>query len=117
LGSDSGNPQTGNEANSSPIAQGNGPGDGAETSYEQIYAPNLLGVEGGLQVNLPSSGENNGEVIGQGPTTPSDPGTSLVPYSEVFSQYEQINNQAMDNNEVPSQFTEIIRDYFSSLKP
>jgi hypothetical protein len=116
-GPDSGTPQTGNEASGSPITQGNGPGDGGETSYEQIYAPTLLGGEGGPQVNLPSSGENNGEVIGQGPTTPGDPGTSLVPYSEVFSQYEQINNQAMENNEVPSQFTQIIRKYFNSLKP
>ena len=113
----SGNPQTGNEANSSAIAQDNGPGDGGETAYEQIYAPTLLGGEGGPQVNLPPSGENNGEVIGEGPTTPGDPGTSLVPYSEVYSQYEQINNQAMENNEVPSQFTEIIRNYFDSLKP
>jgi hypothetical protein len=116
-GSDSGNPQTGNEANSSPIGGDNGPGDGGETAYEQIYAPTLLGGEGGPEVNLPSSGENNGEVMGQGPTTPGDPGKSLVPYSEVYSQYEQINNQAIENNEVPSQFTEIIRNYFNSLKP
>ena len=116
-GPDSGNPQTGTEAGSSPIDQNNGPGDGGETAYEQIYAPTLLGGEDGPQVDLPPSGENNGEVIGQGPTTPGDPGESLVPYSEVYSQYEQINNQAMENNQVPSQFTEIIRNYFNSLKP
>ena len=116
-GPDSGNPQTGDEAGTSPIDQGNGPGDGGETTYEQIYAPTLLGGENGPQVNLPSSGENNGEVIGQGPTTPGNPGESLVPYSEVYSQYEQVNNQAMENHEVPSQFTEIIRNYFDSLKP
>jgi hypothetical protein len=116
-GTGSGNPQPGNEAGSSPITQGNGPGDGGETAYEQIYAPTLLGGENGTQVNLPPSGENNGEVIGQGPTTPGSPGESLVPYSEVFSQYEQINHQAMENNEVPPQFTQIIRNYFDSLKP
>jgi hypothetical protein len=116
-GTGSGNPQPGNEAGSSPITQGNGPGDGGETGYEQIYAPTLLGGENGTQVNLPPSGENNGEVIGQGPTTPGSPGESLVPYSEVFSQYEQINHQAMENNEVPPQFTQIIRNYFDSLKP
>jgi hypothetical protein len=116
-GSSEGSEQTGDEAGSSPIPQDNGPGDGGETSYEQIYAPSLLGGEDGPQVNLPPTGEDEGEVIGQGPTTPGDPGTSLVPYSEVYSQYEEINNQAIENNEVPQQFTEIIRNYFDSLKP
>jgi hypothetical protein len=116
-GSSAGSEQTGNEAGSSPIPQDNGPGDGGETSYEQIYAPSLLGGEGGPQVNLPSSGEEGGEVIGQGPTTPGDPGASLVPYSEVYTRYEQINNRAIENNEVPQQFTEIIRNYFDALKP
>jgi len=108
--------QTGNEAGSSPIQQNNGPGDGGETSYEQIYAPTLLGGEGGPQVDLPGTGEG-GEVVGEGPTTPGDPGRSLVPYSEVYSQYEQINNQAIENGEIPAQFTEIIKNYFDSLEP
>ena len=110
-------PQSGSEAGTLPIDQNNGPGDSGETSYEQIYAPALLGGDGGPQVGLPNSGNENGEVVGQGPTTPGDPGTSSVPYNEVYSQYEQINNQAIENGEVPSQFIEIIKNYFDSLKP
>jgi hypothetical protein len=115
-GSGTGESPTGDEAGSSPIPQDNGPGDGGETSYEQIYAPTLLGGESGPQMDLPGS-DDEGEVIGQGPTTPGDPGTSLVPYSEVYSQYEQIKNQAIENGEIPVQFSEIIKDYFDSLKP
>lgn len=115
-GSGTGEGQTGNEAGSSPIQGNNGPGDGGETSYEQIYAPTLLGGEGGPQVDLPGTGEG-GEVIGEGPVTPGDPGRSLVPYSEVYSQYEEINNQAIENGEIPAQFTQIIKNYFDSLKP
>ena len=48
----------------SPIQQNNGPGDGGEASYEQIYAPSRLGGEDGPQVDLPNSGEG-GEVIGE----------------------------------------------------
>jgi hypothetical protein len=84
--------------------------------HEQIPCAGLLGGEDDPRC-LPSSGEDEGEVIGQGPTTPGDPGESLVPYSEVYSRYEEINNQAIENNEVPQQFTEIIRNYFDSLKP
>jgi hypothetical protein len=115
-GAGTGDTPIGNEAGSSPIQQNNGPGDGGETSYEQIYAPTLLGGEGGPQIDLPGS-DNGGEVIGQGPVTPGDPGTSLVPYSEVYSQYEQIKNQAIENGEIPAQFTQIIKNYFDSLKP
>jgi hypothetical protein len=117
VGSDAGDPQTGPEAGTSPIDQNNGAGDGGETSYEEIYAPQLLGGEDGSQVGLPNSSDGSGDVIGQGPTTPGDPGTSTVPYNEVYSQYEQINNQAIENGEVPSQFMDIIKNYFDSLKP
>jgi hypothetical protein len=117
-GSSEGTNPTGSEAGTDPIAQNNGPGDGGESSYEQIYAPQLLGGEGGPQVNLPSStNQNGGEVIGQGPVTPGDQNQSTVPYSEVYSQYQQVNNQAIENGDVPPQFMQIIKNYFDSLKP
>jgi len=116
-GSEAGIGQNGNEAGSDPIAQNNGPGDGGESAYEQIYAPQLLGGDGGEQVNLPSSDQPGGDVIGEGPTTPGDPNASTVPYNEVYSQYEQINNQAIESGDVPPQFFQIIKDYFDSLKP
>ena len=116
-GNESGESQGGNEAGSDPIAQNNGPGDGGESSYEQIYAPQLLGGEGGEQVNLPPSDPNSGEVIGQGPTTPGSPGESTVPYNEVYSQYQQVNNEAIENGSVPPAFIQIVKNYFDSLKP
>jgi hypothetical protein len=116
-GSDAGSsPSAGSEAGSSPIPQNNAPGDGGERAYEQIYAPTLLGGEDGPAVGLPGSGED-GTVIGEGPSTPSEPGESLVPYDQVYSQYEQANRQAIENSEVPVQFMQIIRNYFDSLEP
>ncbi|MEW6402674.1 MAG: hypothetical protein AB1649_12795 [Chloroflexota bacterium] len=109
-------PQTGNESGSAPIPQDNGPGDGGETAYEQIYAPSLIGGEGGPSVGLPDSGED-GTVVGEGPTTPSEPGESLVPYSEVYSQYDQANQHAIESGSVPFEFMQVIRNYFNSLKP
>lgn len=116
-GSGEDSPQTGIESGGDPIAQNNGPGDGGEESYEQIYAPTLLGGDGGPVVGLPDSNNDDGDIIGQGPIAPGEEGTSLVPYNDVFSQYEQVNNQAIDNGEVPSQFLPIIKNYFDSLKP
>ncbi|GAB4504892.1 MAG: hypothetical protein Fur0043_18870 [Anaerolineales bacterium] len=108
--------QLGDEAGSSPIPQNNGPGDGGERAYEPIYAPSLLGGEAGPLVGLPESGEE-GEVIGVGPTAPGQESQSLVPYSEVYAQYEEVNRRALENGQVPLQFMQIIRNYFDALKP
>lgn len=107
--------QAGSEAGSSPIQQNNGAGDGGESAYEQIYAPSLLGGAGSDTLGLPSSGED-GDVVGTSPTNAED-GQSLVPYTEVYSQYNQFNRQAVENGEVPVQFMDIIRNYFDSLQP
>jgi hypothetical protein len=115
-GSESGSPTAGNEAGNTPIDQNNGPGDGGEAAYEQIYAPSLLGGEDGSTVDLPTSGED-GEVIGQGPTDPSQPGQSLVPYNEVYAQYDQFNREAIESGTIPLSFMDIIRNYFDSLEP
>jgi hypothetical protein len=107
--------QTGGEASTSPIPQNNGAGDGGESAYQQIYAPALLGGAGGDTLGVPTSGED-GEVIGTSPTTAED-GQSLVPYTEVYSQYNQFNRQALENGEVPVQFMDVVRNYFGSLQP
>jgi len=107
--------QPGSEANSSPIQQGNSPGDGGESTYQQIYAPSLLGGAGKDTLGLPTSGDE-GDVVGTSPTTAED-GQSLVPYTEVYSQYNQFNRQAIDNGEVPVQFMDVVRNYFGSLQP
>ena len=103
-------------AGSSPIQQGNGPGDGGETNYEKIYAPSLLGGAGGPTVSLPSSGQS-GDTTGQGPAGLSDSGQSLVPYQQVYSQYQQSNQQAIENGSIPFEFMQTIRNYFNSLTP
>lgn len=114
-GSDAGSNPNGSEAGTDPIAQ-TSQSDGGESSYEQIYAPQLLGGEGGQTVELPSSGQG-GDVIGQGPADPGSPGSSTVPYDEVFSQYEQANNEAIESGAVPPLFIQIVKNYFDSLKP
>lgn len=107
--------QSGSEAGSSPIPQNNGAGNGGESAYQKIYAPSLLGGAGGDTLGLPTSGEN-GDVVGTSPTT-AENGQSLVPYTEVYSQYNQFNRQAIENGEVPAQFMDVVRSYFSSLQP
>lgn len=103
------------QAGSSQIPQ-NAAGDGGETPYEKIYAPTSLGGQGGPSVNLPGSGQG-GDTVGQGPSQPPTAGQSLVPYNQVYSQYNQLNNQAIENGSIPFEFVQIIKNYFDSLQP
>lgn len=109
------NSQTGGEAAGLPFAP-NASSDGGERLYEQIHAPTLAGGEGGPEVGLPGTGEG-GELVGVTGTNPSEPGGSQVPYSEVYPQYEEINNQVIESGQIPAQFIQIIRDYFNALEP
>ena len=99
-------------------SQGNGAGNGAGSgSYQQIYAPNLIGGNDGQNVPLPTTGQTGGDVVGTGPTTPGDPGASLVPYQQVYQQYNQLNHQAIENGQIPFEFLQAVRNYFDSLEP
>lgn len=98
--------------------QGNGVGGGAGSgSYQQIYAPGLVGGKDGQTVTLPNSGQTGGDVVGTGPTTPGNPSNSLVPYQNVYQQYDQLNHQAIENGQIPFEFLQAIRNYFDSLEP
>lgn len=98
-------------------SQGSSGGIGGGTGYEQIYAPSLLGGKDGPTVGLPTTGNPDGEVVGTGPTTPGQDSQSLVPYEQVYQQYDQLNQQAIENGQIPFEFLQAIRNYFDSLKP
>ena len=108
---------TGPEAGDSPISQDNGPGDGGETTYEQIYAPTRLGGEDGSQVTLPETGQPGDLVTGEGDTQPGQPGYSTVPYVDVYGSYAEAYRHAIDSGQVPISFRNLVREYFSSLEP
>ncbi|GAB4548185.1 MAG: hypothetical protein Fur002_24880 [Anaerolineales bacterium] len=107
--------QIGGEAALAPIEQNNGAGDGGESTYEQIYSPALTSGDAPDAMGLPTSGED-GEAIGERPAAATD-GESLVPYTEVYSQYDAFNHQAIENGDAPPQFLELIKNYFSSIQP
>jgi hypothetical protein len=107
----------GPEADSDPIEQGNGPGDGGESAYEQIYAPTRLGGESDEQVTLPESGELGEEIIGSGDTAPGETESSSVPYVDVYAYYAEFYRQAINSGQIPEAYSELVRQYFLSLEP
>jgi len=73
----------------------------------------------GEEVTLPGqdSGQGESQVREQENPLPGTPGEALVPYYEVYYEYLNAANQAMERTYVPSGLQEYVREYFSRLEP
>ncbi len=100
-----------------PMGTNNGPGDGGETSDEEIYDPRRIGGEGGPEVDVPGDPGAGAPTGNEGELVDNPQGDSQVPYSEVYPDYEDAANEALDNGYVPLGLRELIRKYFGSLDP
>lgn len=95
----------------------NQPGDGGQKPYDPIYAPERLGEgEGGTQVTIPREGED-GPPTGEGEGGPHEEGQALVPYDQVYTDYQAQAASALENSYIPRGMKDYVRAYFSSLEP
>lgn len=115
-GDGSGESTQGGEAGTDPISQGNNP-DGTGISGLTPIEPSSIGGEGSDSIALPPSGETGEQVTGEGATDPGSTAPITVPYLDVLPQYQSAASQAIESGDVPPQYRDLIRDYFSSLEP
>jgi hypothetical protein len=94
----------------------NQPGQEGETPYDPIYVPDWLGGEDGEWVDVPGQGEG-GPPTGETPGGPRDEGQALVPYDEVYTDYQTQAASALENSYIPQGMKEYVRAYFSALEP
>ena len=95
----------------------NAPGDGGETSFEEIYSPQRIGGEGGEQVDVPGDPGAGLPTGREGEMAQNPTGSSSVPYNQVYGDYAGAVNEAMDSGYVPLGLRGLIRTYFSNLDP
>ncbi len=100
---------------SEPMDTNNSPDGEGEDEFESIYAPQRLGGEGDDSVTLESGDENQPLVEGDFSENPT--GDVSVPYNEVFSDYSDAANQALERDYVPLGMEDVVRDYFTSIEP
>jgi hypothetical protein len=93
----------------------NQPGQEGETPYDPIYAPERLGEGGGERIDVPGQGEG-GPPTGETEGEPRE-GRALVPYNEVYTDYQAQAVSALENSYIPRGMKEYVRAYFSSLDP
>jgi hypothetical protein len=108
---------TGGSTGASPIDQGNNPGDRGMQPYEPISPPGRLGEAGGQTLTLPPGESADNTVTGESDLPFDQPGSSQVPYMDVYAQYAKAYRQAIENGQVPASLRPVVRDYFSSLEP
>jgi hypothetical protein len=98
---------------------GPGPGGG---HAENVFVPDFVDLSSGegVDIELPAECLANpaecGGLLNETPTEFSDQGSS-VPYSQVFSDYQDAAYEALSDDYIPLGLKSFVRDYFSSLEP
>ncbi|NLH09434.1 MAG: hypothetical protein GX484_17780 [Chloroflexi bacterium] len=94
--------------------RGGGAPDGGEREAE-IYAPQRIGGEGGEQMDIP--GDPDSVPVQEGEFADNPTGESTVPYSEVYGDYSESVNEALDTGRIPLGMRGLVQKYFSRLDP
>jgi hypothetical protein len=96
-------------------AEDNNPDGEGVGQYEAIFAPRLERGTGEEEIRLQSDPGDTPVSEGEFAANPS--GQSRVPYNEVFSDYADSANRALESDYIPLGMRDVIRQYFSSLDP
>jgi hypothetical protein len=86
---------------------------------DQVFIPwDRRGSEG-EEVSIPGQDTGQGETITRENPNPSGglPGDALIPYQQVYTQYFNAAQQAMNRSEIPLVYRDLVRDYFTQLEP
>lgn len=117
----------GSQANTLPPAtssgqagrpQGNRSGTTGQLD-EQVYAPWIRPGSSGEELFIPGQDSNQGQTTSSEGSSPSAGAgaQALTSYYDVFYQYYNAANQAIQQGAVPASLADYVREYFSQLEP
>jgi hypothetical protein len=110
---------SGSQNNTGEGTGGPGPGGG---HAENVFVPDFVDLSGetGVDIELPAECLANpadcGGLLSENPTDFTTEG-STIPYDQVFGDYRDAANEALQDDYIPLGLKGYIRDYFSSLEP
>jgi hypothetical protein len=89
---------------------------GQASIYEEVFAPRRPEIEPGDSdiVLQPDSGD---VPLIEGDFGPNPLGRVTVPYNQVFGEYADTANRALDQGYIPLGLRDVVRSYFTSLAP
>lgn len=93
-----------------------GNGDSREGHWDKVYVPSGRLGDGGVETRVSgSAGNSSGGSTMVNSAGGLAQGGSLLPYSEVFTQYETEARESMDKEYVPDNLKALVRNYFLDL--
>ena len=95
----------------------NAPGKEGQTPYDPVYDPERLGEGEGETVRIQVEGGEGGPPTGETEGGPRDDGQALVPYDQVYADYQAQAASALDNSYIPRGMKDYVRAYFGALEP
>lgn len=91
-------------------------GEGGEREYEPVFAPRPPNIDTDGPVIELQPDASDAPLI-EGDFGPNPFGEAVVPYNQVFGNYAEAANQALNRGYIPLGMRDIVRDYFTSLAP
>lgn len=94
-----------------------GPANGGESTSEEIFDPQRIGGEGGPEVDVPGDPGAGMPTGSEGEFVDNPDGDSSVPYEDVYGEYTESVNEALESGYVPLGLRNLIQQYFGNLDP
>jgi hypothetical protein len=92
------------------------PSNQPATAYDSIYAPSLLGGEGGPSAQAPGDAAGSSGQTVDLPESQLDLGT-VRPYNEVYGDYEADARRSLSRQSLPPALQGVVQRYFSAIAP
>jgi len=86
---------------------------------DQVFIPWDRRESEGEEVSIPGQDTGQGETITRENPNPSGglSGDALIPYQQVYTQYFNAAQQAINRSEIPLIYRDLVREYFTQLEP
>lgn len=97
-------------------SQDNNPDGEGEGEYPMVFAPQRIGGKPG-EDEMVLEPDSSGVPVVQGEFAQNPSGDVSVPYNQVFSDYSNAANRALESDYIPLGMRDVVRDYFTSLDP
>ncbi len=104
----------------SAVSQGaasNNPDGTGQRDFEAVNVPRRIGPAANDGNNVQLNPDASNTPIQEGDFVENPNGQVTVPYNQVFSDYANAANQALNSDYVPLGLRDVVRDYFTSLEP
>lgn len=114
-GSDDVNGQS--QASQNQSDTGNNPDGQGVGQYESVNVPQRIGDQANDGNNVQLDPDAGNTPVQEGDFSQNPDGQVTVPYNQVFSDYADSANRALESDYVPLGLRDVVRDYFTSLEP